>query len=151
MSTVRRIFLNTVIAFLIATCVGKMISIFGSANVLRISDPLLGISNRSLLVIASALEIAAILGILFVKQELLKALILAWLCTLFMVYRMLVIALGVGNDNTCPCLGSITDLLGIPAKVAYDITGYVLLYSLVGSVLIIGSEMRKQMLLSKGK
>ena len=92
-----------------------------------------GIEIRTVLLAAAAIE-GAVAWVCFRKTRLsLQVGLVLWLSTAFVLYRAGLWA--VGYDRSCPCLGTITDALGIPPKAADFGMKLLLLYLLLGACL----------------
>ena len=109
----------------------KIITVFGRVRILEVSDPLFGISFRALLVAVGLVEIIIAVLCLLTKGSRLSTLLVAWLATCFLIYR--VGLRYVGWHRPCPCFGNITDFLGIPPQTADTVMRIVLAYLLIGS------------------
>jgi len=94
-------------------------------------DPLIGLSFRHLLLIAEVVESVVAYFCLFTKKIKLNTLLIAWLSTSSIVYRI-----GLWRINwqrPCSCLGSLTDALHIPPQTADTAMKIILAYLLIGS------------------
>jgi hypothetical protein len=102
----------------------------GSAQVLALPEPMLGIPIRYAVLMVGGLELAAALICLFGKQPGLQAAWLAWLATNFVVYRISLLWMNFHPQATC--IGSLTD----PFHLSHGMTGFVIgimpLFLLVG-------------------
>ncbi len=133
MERIIRIFLYSAGVLLLATALAKLVSSFGNAGVLGLPDPVFGIRYRRLFWIAGALELAVASVCFFGRRVSTKALLVAWLGALFLVYRLGL--LSAGFHMPCRCLGSLTAALGIPEQSADHLMRFALAYLLVGSCL----------------
>ena len=99
-------------------------------KLLTVVDPIVGIPFKYLMLAAVAeLPIAAVC--LFAKANRLATVLVAWLASIFLVYR-----LGlwwIGWKKPCGCLGNLTDTLGISPHTADVIIKGLLAYLLIGS------------------
>lgn len=78
-------------------------------------DPLFaGIPQRVTLSVACGLELVVAGWLILAKDTLIKHALVAWLCFVFMGYRI-VIALSGANDH-CSCFGGIPQLLSVPGS-----------------------------------
>lgn len=116
---------------LLLTGLAKILSAFGHDFVLQVGDPVLGVSYRVLFLCVGSIEIAVGSFCLFSGREGIKAGLVAWLATTFLLYRLAHIQLG--NVEPCKCLGSLTGALGISPDAADQLMKYVLGYLLVWS------------------
>lgn len=126
-----RLFLQSAGTLLVGTALAKFISALGTAGILKLSDPVLGMPFRLLFCIVGVLEMT-VAGYCFLDHDLkFRTMLVAWLGTAFGVYR---VALAwVGAQKHCPCLGNLTDAIHISPHVADDITKCLLAYLLIGS------------------
>ena len=77
---------------------------FGNGKLLAVTDPILGIEFGRLMLVVGLAEIVTALICLFGKRPTLAAILVAWLATSFVVYR-----LGLwwmGWKRPCDCLGN---------------------------------------------
>ena len=104
---------------LVAAALVRFLILFRPAQSLALPDPLLGIPLRPAVFLAGLLELAAGLICLFGKNSRLQAMVLAWLATNWVVYRIGLMWLGIHPQGTF--LGMLTDplkLAGTPAGFA---------------------------------
>jgi hypothetical protein len=113
------------------TAAAKLVSSFGDAKLLQHPDPLLGISNQHVFWFVSTLELAIALVCLSNRALALKAGLVAWLATVFIVYRLGL--LWIGYEKPCSCLGNLTDLLLIPRETANTAITVILAYLFMAS------------------
>lgn len=118
------------------TSFAKMISSFGKARVLSISDPILLVSFRQLFWIAATIELAVSVYCVFGKSQKLKIMVIAWLSTGIFVYRLGLV--WIDYKAPCPCLGRLTDTLHISPHTADLIVKVTLAYLLLGSYVALG-------------
>jgi hypothetical protein len=134
-STLVRLFIASAIVVLGVSAVAKMISASGESRMLAFPDPLLGVfSRRQVMVVAAMVEA---LIIVLVRREMdvaRKAALVAWISTVFAVYRMGL--WWIGYSGSCGCLGNLTDALGISAPAADWLMKLTLAYLLAGSYAI---------------
>jgi hypothetical protein len=100
-------------------------------KLLTVADPIAGIPFRWLLLVVGMLELVIAAVCLFSKNKRLASLLVAWLATNFLVYR-----LGLwwmGWHRPCGCMGKLTDALHISEHTADNIMKVVLAYLLIGS------------------
>jgi hypothetical protein len=140
----RRFFIWSVIAILFLTSIAKLVSATGSARVLELPDPLLGISNRHLLWAGGLLETLLMMVLLISSRPVLQLALIAWLGSIFAVYRVGILAMAPPKYH-CPCLGTVTQKLGLSPAVADQIMLVLLLYLLLGSlVFLLGERLKLQ-------
>ncbi len=110
---------------------GKLWSTFGSVKLLVVADPIAGIPFRWLLLGVGVLELVIAGVCFFNRNRRLATLLVAWLATNFLVYR-----LGLwwmGWHRPCGCMGSLSSALHLSEKAADNIMKGVLAYLLLGS------------------
>ena len=118
-------------SILCVTGLVKIISIHGDAKILELSDPIFQISFRHLMSVTGNLELIISAFCFFGKKTVLQIGVIAWLATVFLLYRIGLIA--VGYRRPCPCLGNLTDTLHISPQAANTTAKIFLAYLLVGS------------------
>lgn len=127
------LFLNSSGVLLWFTGVAKLLTILAGAPVLGSNDPLLGLKFSVLFVVAGSVEV--LLGILLILPNLLndslKTILVAWVSTELMFYRLCL--LYIGWHGPCPCLGSLTETLRVRPEVVDWLLIAALTYMLVGS------------------
>ena len=104
---------------------------FGNSKLLTISDPIIGLQFWQLMLGVGVIELVAATICLFSKSSKQPVILIAWLTTSFLVYRI-----GLWSMNwhrPCACLGNLTDALHISPQVADNIMKGVLAYLLIGS------------------
>lgn len=99
-----RVFLWTVVVILTLTASLKIRTILQIPEALKARDPLFYfISNYSLLVMVSSVELACVAVIVFSRNYRFKLGCVAWSSTTFLLYRIGLLM--IGYKNTCICLG----------------------------------------------
>jgi hypothetical protein len=116
---------------LLGTATAKLISSAGSARILHNIDPILNVSFQKVFWIAGVLELGIALICLLSKQIWFQAILVAWLATSFVFYRLGLV--WVGYLKPCSCLGNLTDALHIPPQIADTAMKIILAYLLIGS------------------
>jgi len=116
---------------LLITAAGKLVSAAGHAHILENEDPLLSISFRRVFETVGLFEVVIALFCFFGKRPILKAVLVAWLATNFLVYRLGL--LWIGYHKPCSCMGNLTDALHIPPEIAGIAMKIILFYLLLGS------------------
>jgi hypothetical protein len=114
-----------------ATALAKLVSSFGSAGILRMPDPVLGLPFRYMFLGVGACELAVAAVCFLGKNVLWRAASVAWLALSFVVYRAGLV--WVGYHRPCSCLGNLTDMLHIRPEAADNAMKGVLVYLLIGS------------------
>ena len=115
----------------VITGLAKAFSATGSARALDVTDPIIGIPFRHLMLAVGLLELFIAFFCPFTDKRQFSLLAVVWLATNFVIYR-----LGLwwmGWHRPCGCLGNLTDLLGISPHTADTIMKGVLAYLLIGS------------------
>jgi len=113
------------------TGLAKLWTSFGDVKLLMVADPITGLSFRYMMLLAAVAELAIAAVCLVTKANRLATVLVAWMATNFLVYR-----LGlwwIGWKKPCGCLGNLTDTLGITPQTADHIIKVLLAYLLVGS------------------
>jgi len=126
-----RLFMLASGALLAITSLAKIISAFGITGMLDKSDPILGVHFRTLLWLAGALELMAAYICFFSKQIITQVVMIAWLSTMFLTYRLGLLL--IHYHSPCPCLGNLTDAIHISPQTADTAMKIGLAYLLVGS------------------
>ena len=116
---------------LLVTAGAKSVSSFGRAGILAMPDPIFQMPMRSVLQMASIVEFTVALVCILGKRIYLQAAVLAWLSSIFAVYRLALWHLGY--HKPCNCMGNLTDALHISPGAADLAMKMVLGYLLLGS------------------
>jgi len=124
-------FIRTAGVILFVTAVAKLFSATGSARILQLHDPVFLLPFRLLFWLVGILELGIALACFFSQNIRFPALLLAWLSTCFLTYRIAVKA--VGYHGACPCLGSLTDALHISPHLGDSLMFGVFVYLIIGS------------------
>lgn len=126
-----RLFAYSAGAFLLIASAAKLISSFGYATILQTRDPLTGLQFQDLFRIVGGIEAIVALACIFSKRTWLQAVLVAWLATSFVAYRIGLVA--IGYHRPCSCMGNLTDALHIPPQTADAAMKIILAYLLIGS------------------
>lgn len=118
-------------AVLATTGIAKVWSALGNSKLLAEADPIFGVRFGQLLLGVGVVEIAVAGVCFFSKRQTLATILIAWLATIMLVYRMGVWWLDW--KRPCDCLGSLTDALHITPQTADDIAKVLLAFLLSGS------------------
>lgn len=110
-TVVARFLLSTAAAILIITGLIKGLSLFGSAGMLAVRDPVFGISFGILMPLVGVTEIAVGSLVLFCRNGIVASGLILWISIEFVVYRFFSAELRPGGY--CPCLGSLGEYLGL--------------------------------------
>ena len=109
----------------------KAASADGAARILDAADPLIGIPFRQLLLLVGLGELLIGVFCMFTGRRRLSLLVVAWLSTNVLVYR-----LGlwfIGWHHPCACLGTMAGTVHLSDASADKLMKWVLAYLLVGS------------------
>jgi len=135
-------------AILAITGIAKVWTALAGTKVLAVVDPIVGIQFRHLMIGTGAMELAVALLCLFSKRTGLAGLLVGWLSTTFLVYRLGLWWLDL--KAPCSCLGSLTGALHIQPHTADNIMKIVLAYLLIGSYGLIFWHWRQKRSLTDG-
>jgi len=116
---------------LLMTALAKFVSGNGTAQVLQVSDPIFGIPFNNMLRLVGGFELIAAGICLFYKRTALQAVLIAWLATSFLAYRLAL--LRIDYHGPCGCLGNLTGAIHMPAETAGLVLKIILIYLLIGS------------------
>jgi hypothetical protein len=111
-----QLFVYSAGSFLLITSTAKLISSFGNGAILQTYDPLTGLKFQDLFRIVASIERIVALVCFLSKRILLPAGLIAWLATIFLAYRIGLVA--TGYHRPCSCMGNLTDALHIPPQTA---------------------------------
>ena len=103
------VYLLSVAMLLALTAGAKLLSATGEAPILALSDPILRLTNRAVLIGVGLLELAVAVYVVVGQSRLHKHLVLVWLSTNFIAYRAAIWWLAPGHP--CLCLGTLDDKL----------------------------------------
>ena len=126
-----RLFDRSAGIILLVSGVAKVWTSFGPIKILKVADPIIGISFGNLMITVGLVELIIASVCLFGRSQKLALGLIAWLATDFMVYR-----LGLwwmGWTKPCSCLGNLTDALHLSPQLADNIMKVILAYLLTGS------------------
>jgi len=137
-------FLLSASGVLLFTALAKVVSTFGKSGILVYPDPITGVSFSHLLIATSGIEFVVAGVCAFGKSRPFRAMLVAWLATSFLAYRVGLHILGW--HRPCSCLGNLTDAIHISPQVADNVMKGVLAYLLAGSYWILFSHWRKSKL-----
>ena len=129
-------------ALLALTGIAKLWSTFGNVKVLAVADPIAGIPFRWLLLVVGVLELIIAGVCFFSRNKRLATLLVAWLATSFLVYRLGLWWLGW--HRPCGCLGSLTSALHLWDQAADNIMKGVLVYLLLGSYFLLFKDWQEK-------
>ncbi len=128
---------------LLITGAAKIWSGLGRAHVLGRVDPILGLSFGHLMLLAGVLEIIVAGLCLAFPSKTLPLILVAWLATNLLAYRLGLWWLGW--QRPCNCLGAFTDAIHLSPHVADTLMKAILAYLLIGSyAVVIWRRLQKQ-------
>jgi len=129
---IARLFVRSAGCLLILTGSAKIISSTGSAPVLGLPDPVFQIPFRYEFVIVGLLELAVAAVCMLDRSLLLRQiLLLTWISSAFLFYRLCVEF--IGYTEPCRCLGTLTDSLHLLPQTGKRLLTGMLAYILCGS------------------
>jgi hypothetical protein len=111
--------------------IAKIISALGTQELLRQTDPLIGLSFRNLFLLAGWVELGIAASCILIDKNKFNALLIAWASTFFAAYRAGLWLLKW--KRPCHCLGNLTDTLHISPQTADIVTKILLAYLFLGS------------------
>jgi hypothetical protein len=118
-------------AILALTGIAKVLSGLGHTQVLSAIDPVLGLRFGDLLIAVGVLELLIATFCFCSKSSYLAPVLVAWLATNILVYRLGLWVMGW--HRPCSCLGTLTDAIHLPPQLADNVMKGVLAYLLIGS------------------
>lgn len=124
-------FLPSAAVVLALTGLAKVWSTFGSVKLLAVVEPIVGIPFRWMLLAVGVVELVVAGICFFSRNQRLATLLVAWLATNFLVYR-----LGLwwmDWRHPCGCMGNLAGVLHLSDQTADSIMKVVLAYLLLGS------------------
>lgn len=129
-----RFFIASAGCIFLLTGLAKLASIFGRAGILDIPDPIVGLSFRHLMLLASILElaIAAVCFRTTVRKsgELLSAGLIMWFALVVTGYRLCLLM--IGYVRPCHCMGNVLDAIHVAPATVNSIMRFLLGYFLIG-------------------
>lgn len=128
-----KLFIYSAAAILIVTGVAKIVSALPQAKLLLVEDPIFRIQFRSLLLGVGVLEILVALFCITQRPSQRSVLLIAFFSYNFVLYRA---GLWWINYGICPCMGTLTESLGIPARFADTVMKCLAGYLFVGSTML---------------
>jgi hypothetical protein len=134
----------SVAAVLAFTGAAKLLSVAGTARILNVEDPLVGIRFRYLLLAVGMVELGIAVVCLARRWQTPAILLVAWLATGFLFYRL---GLWLTHwHRPCTCLGNLAGALHLSDQMADNVMKGVLVYLLVGSYLALALRYRAERL-----
>jgi hypothetical protein len=121
---------------LAVTGLAKLFTVTGDTTLLRVADPIFGVEFRYLMLAVGLAELGVAGFCFFSKWEALSTLMVAWIATGFLAYRIGIRS--VDWQRPCGCLGNLTDVLRISPQMAEWTSMAGLIFLLIGSYLSLG-------------
>jgi hypothetical protein len=129
-----RLFLASAQTILFVTGAAKLASSLGNSTILKQIDPVFGASYGHLMFVSGIIEILGCGAIRVLRPMWTRYVLVFWFAAGFLCYRLL---LWLGDyGKPCPCLGTLTDTLGIDARVVDQVLGITSVYLLAGSIFL---------------
>lgn len=100
----QNLFYKSAAALLLVTALAKLYSAGGSARLLQAQDQLLHLGYRPVMILAALIEVAVAAFLLRNRSGLRRSLLLLWLSSNFIAYRLGNYLLGI---HSCSCLGAL--------------------------------------------
>jgi uncharacterized membrane protein HdeD (DUF308 family) len=120
----------------------KLLNVFGNTQQLEISDPILGISFRQLLLCTGIVDLVAAYLCLFTNKRTLCLGLVAWLITIYAGYRVGLWT--IGWYHPYPLLANLRETLDISPVMADGIRTAISAFLFIGSVRMLWIENRKK-------
>ena len=118
----------------------KIWSAMGSSKVLQLPDPIFGISSATTLTAVGMVECGVAVACALERRPRWSLILVAWLSGSFLTYRF---GLSwIGWHRPCPCLGVLTEAIGVPPEVASKLMLAVALLLLWGSYSLLLGQRR---------
>jgi len=137
---------------LLLTGVAKIFSTLGTADLLKLMDPIFGMPYKYLFALAGAVELLVALACHLNISQIVRVSLVGWLALCIAVYRLAFHYLG--PSHWCPCLGTFTENLHIDPQMADFILDGALAYMIIGCLVILANHyyiiFTKKTLLNQG-
>jgi hypothetical protein len=128
-----RLFVCSAAAILIVTGMAKIFSALPYSKVMMIEDPIFHLQFRVLLLEVGIVEVLVALFCL-TRRPSQSILLIAFLSYNFVLYR---VGLWWIDFGICPCMGTLTQSLGIPSRIADALMKSLAGYLFIGSTILI--------------
>ena len=115
----------------------KIMAVFGDAKILSELDPVIGVSNRLIMIITGIIEIPVGVMIVVFRRQFWTSLLLLWLSLNILTYRIMFWY--ANPPEPCSCFGNILDYLKIDID-SSRVSMIILIIMLSGSVMGILSK-----------
>lgn len=129
-----RILFSSASVLLFVTSLAKILSIGNGARILSAPDPVLSVSNLTVLMTVAVMELTIAVLLLRDIASWRKAVILLWLSCNFIMYRIAAWILNV--QETCSCLGTVTHWMGVQPSTVDLVMQFLVAYLFTGSLLL---------------
>jgi hypothetical protein len=127
---------------LLLTAIAKIVSAFGTAEVLILPDPIFGVEFRHLFIAVALIEIGVALLCILGKSQTLNAVCIAWLASSFVFYRLGLKL--VGYRKPCGCLGSLEGAIHLSSDQANVLLKIIIAFMFASSCAILVLESQKR-------
>lgn len=133
-----KVFLKLVALILCVTALAKFWSVgAGTAAILDVTDPLIGLRFRFVMLIAAVMEVCVAMMCL-VRRPAIGLAGTLWISSAFILYRIGLWS--IGWHRPCSCLGDLTSALHISSQAADNMMKGVLAFMLVGSTVLLAAD-----------
>lgn len=130
----RKLYFVSIAVLLLVTAVAKLFSATGSSKILEMSDPIFLVSYGHLMYGVAIMEMLVAAYSYLGRSDLLRALVILWMSTNFMLYRF---GMQMLNIRLCPCVGTLGDRIGLTTSQTQGILTALVVYMIIGSATII--------------
>lgn len=127
-----RVYYVSIAIILVMASLLKLLAVDGSQALLNEPDLVFNVPNRLLLKGTALIELAVGIFLIGKADKKHKALVVAWLATSFLIYRIGIFAVSDGRGR-CACLGSLTDSIPVTPDQAEMLAKLVVAYMIIGS------------------
>ncbi len=127
------------VGLLVITAGLKLLSVWSGSRVLELTDAVFQLDYRILLVITGVLELFIAGWVYFATTPFRRGLPILWLAMNFVLYKALIALLGF---KACPCLGALTDWIGVDSNQSAFWSNLILVYLLCTGIFSIWSGLR---------
>ena len=134
-SKIERSFFRSVSVLLLFTAVAKIFSSMGQAGILQVNDSLFFIKNRYLLAFTGIVELGVVVLLWLETANMVKSIILLWLSSCFIAYRISIWILQPGK--ICPCLGTLVSRMPLNPQTVQLLINSLIGYMMIGSIAIL--------------
>lgn len=117
------------------TCLTKLVSVFGTAEALKLPDALFGLQHRWVMLLAAGVEAGVLVVLRSRAAPLPKLASILWLSLNFATYRFCLWLMGVGAP--CPCMGNSYGWIGMDAATMDRVMGGLVVLLVSGSAYLL--------------